>query len=100
MSEPKVEWRGGRLCVDGEPLPVLFKTSGPHQGSRIVFDRLTPEESAVIEAAIRFRRAETVAWVESEVGSDESAAAAKAERPKAYIAFIEAVDALLRAGKK
>jgi hypothetical protein len=57
---------------------------------------VTVLESAVIDAAIRFRLAEKAAWVEGEVGSEESAAQAKAERPRAYIAFVEAVDALLR----
>lgn len=51
----------------------------------------------VVEAAIQFRRAETAAWVESEVGIDESAAQAKAERPRRYVALVDAVDALIAA---
>ncbi len=54
-------------------------------------------ESAVIEAAIKFRKAETAAWVESEVGTEESAAQAKKEQPRAYLALLIAADALIKA---
>lgn len=48
-----VEWKDGRLYIDGEPLLAIFTPSAPSQGSRIVFERLTPEESAVVDAAIK-----------------------------------------------
>lgn len=57
-------------------------------------------ESAVIEAAVAFRRAETAKWVESEVGSAESAQNAKAAASASYITLVNAVDALLKSREK
>ncbi len=63
-------------------------------------NRIAELESAVVSAAIRFREAETAVWVESEVGTDESEAKAKAERPRAYLEFVVAVDNLVVARKR
>lgn len=84
------------FCPDcfADPSRLVARTRGVAGDARRT--RLADLERVVIDGAIRFRRAETAAWVTSEVGTVEEAAAAKAERPRAYIAMVNAVDALLR----
>ncbi len=53
--------------------------------------------SAVISAAIRFRKAESAVWQTSEVRTKEESANAKHERAMAYLDVVDSVDALLRA---
>ena len=65
------------------------------QQVRRVEPDITDLERAVIEAALRFRRAETAVWVEGETGTEEAARKAKAERAAAYMALITTVDALI-----
>lgn len=64
-------------------------------GTDADYRELAEMERAVVEAALRLRRAEKAHWIESEVGSDP--ARTHYEQGVAYIKFVIACDNLVAA---